>query len=140
MVLQDWIIANKAEEMGLMVSMVGEVENLKIEKNIELSKYFIEKIPNFQKDYEDNMYEFAIGGIEAYLEEINADIQSIEYPVTGREVHLIPIGENIKLKVYIEDEEYGENRIEINSFMINHNTTKEDVDVLIEFIKEYLPF
>lgn len=140
MVLQDWIIANKAEEMGFMVSMVGEAGNLKIEKNIELNKYFIEKMPDFQKDYEDVMYEFTIGGIEDYLEEINADIQSIEYPVTGREVHLIPIGENIKLKVYIEDEEYGENRIEINSFMINHNTTKEDVDVLIEFIKEYLPF
>lgn len=138
MVLQDWIIANKAEEMGLMVSMVGEVGHPRTERNIELSNYFTKEMPDFQKDYEEDIYEFAIAGIEAYLEEINADIQSIEYPITGREVHLIPVGSNIKLNVYIEDEDFCENRIEIKSFVINHNTNKEDVDDLIQFLNEYL--
>lgn len=139
----DWLIVKEAEKEGLMVAMTSLVERNKTNLNEELSNYFRKKLPKYKSAFDEYESEDILYSINEYLKENNIDKHLLDFPISGGvDVHLIPIGENIQLKIVVSDEYFGDGMYEkfvlANFFMINENTTKEDVDMLISFIKKYL--
>lgn len=138
----DWTLIREAEEQGLMVSMTNLVERNRTNLNNELSQYFREKMPNFQGSFDEEEGEEILYSINDFLKNIVANKRSIDFPYSsGTDVHLIPINNNIQLKLMVVDEYYGgeySKYVMANFFLINEGTTKKDVDVLIDFVKEYL--
>jgi hypothetical protein len=139
----DWLIVREAEEKGLMASMTSIVESKRTELNERLSNYFRSKLPNYEGTFDEYVSEDILCNINEYLEKNKIDKKPLDFPlVEGADIHLIPIGENIKLKVMVVDEYYGggeyEKYVDISRFMINENTTEQDVDLLIDFVNKYL--
>lgn len=126
-----------------MVAMTGLVERNRTDLNDELSLYFREQMPNYKGTWDEDEGEDVLYNINDYLEENNIDKHPLDFPISsGTDVHLIPITENIQLKVVVADEYYGNGEyckyVMIDFFLINENATKQDVDQLIEFVKKYL--
>ncbi len=139
----DWVLVQEAEENGLVASMTGIVERKRTTLNNELSSYFREKMPTFLGSFDEYEGEDILYNINSYLEENNIDKSSLDFPISsGSDIHLIPITENLKLKVLVVDEYFGNGDyskyVMTDFFLINENTTKKDVDKLIEFVKKYL--
>lgn len=138
----DWVVAKEAEALGLMVSMTSITYHNRTKLNDELYNYFIEKAPDYKSSFDEDEGEDIISNINEYLAESNIDKYPLYFPFDGTDVHLIPINDNIKLRVKIVDEYYGDGDynkyVMINAFIINENTTKQDVDELIEFVNKYL--
>jgi hypothetical protein len=139
----DWAIVKEAENKGLMVAMTGLVERNRTELNDKLSLYFREQMPNYKGTWDEYEGEDVLYNINNYLEENNIDKHPLDFPISsGTDVHLIPITENIQLKVVVADEYYGDGEyskyVMIDFFLINENATTQDVDQLIEFVKKYL--
>lgn len=139
----DWILAREAETQGLMVAMTGLVERIRTDTNKVLSEYFRAQLPDYRGSFDEYEGEKVLDSINAYLEENDAGIHALEFPVTsGSNVHLIPINENIQLKMIIADEYHGDGEYDkyvmAEFFLMKETATKEDVDVLIAFIKQHL--
>jgi hypothetical protein len=139
----DWTIVKEAEDKGLMVAMTSLVEGNRTELNDKLSLYFREQMPNYKGVWDEDEGEDVLYNINDYLEKNNIDKYPLDFPISsGTDVHLIPITENIQLKVVVADEYYGSGEyskyVMIDFFLINENATKQDVDQLIEFVKKYL--
>ncbi|WP_163150987.1 hypothetical protein [Anoxybacillus sp. MB8] len=139
----DWAIVREVENKGLMVAMTGLVERNRTELNDELSLYFRKQMPNYKGVWDEDEGEDILYNINDYLEENNIDKHSLDFPIcSGTDIHLIPITENIQLKVVVADEYYGGGEyskyVMIDFFLITENATKQDVDELIEFVKKYL--
>lgn len=139
----DWTIVREAENKGLMVAMTGLVERNRTELSDELSLYFRKQMPNYKGTWDEHEGEDVLYNINNYLEENNIDKHPLDFPISsGTDIHLIPINKNIQLKVVVADEYYGGGEyskyVMIDFFLITENTTKQDVDELIEFVKKYL--
>ena len=136
-------IVREAENKGLMVAMTGLAERNRTELNDELSLYFRKQMPNYKGVWDEDEGEDVLYNINNYLEENNIDKHPLDFPVSsGTDIHLIPITENIQLKVVVADEYYGDGEyskyVMIDFFLITENATTQDVDQLIEFVKKYL--
>ncbi len=139
----DWTLVREAEAEGLMVAMTSLVERKRTDLNNELSDYFRKKMPNYPGSFGEYEGEDVLYSINDYLKENNIDKHQLDFPfISGTDIHLIPITENIQLKVVVADEYYGDGDyskyVMIDFFMINENTTKQDVDILIDFVKKHL--
>lgn len=139
----DWAIVRDAENKGLMAAMTSLVEKKRTDLNNELSDYFRKNVPNYSGSFGEDESEDILYSINSYIEDNNIDRRPLDFPLTeGTDIHLLPISDNIQLKVVIADEYYGggdySKYIMIDFFLINENTTEQDVDVLIEFVKKYL--
>ncbi|MCK1999886.1 hypothetical protein MZM54_00630 [[Brevibacterium] frigoritolerans] len=139
----DWTIVREAEQEGLAVGMTGTIEPNRTELNKELSEYFRKNITGYSGSFGEDEGEDILYSINSYMKENNIDKYPLDFPMSsGTDIHLIPIGENIQLKVVVADEYYGDGDyakyVMIDFFLINETTTKQDVDVLIEFVGRYL--
>lgn len=139
----DWTIVQEAENNGLMVAMTSIVERKRTDLNNELSRYFRMQYPHYKSSFDEYEAEDVLYSINEYLKDNHIGISSLEFPLTsGTEVYLIPINENIHLKVIVADEYEGDGNyskyVMANFFMINEKTNKEEVDVLISFLKKHL--
>ncbi|WCF11433.1 hypothetical protein NDS46_31235 (plasmid) [Paenibacillus thiaminolyticus] len=138
-----WTLVKEAEQKGLVVSMTGVVERVRTKLNDTLSEYFRNNVPLYSGGYDEDVCEEILDSINLYLEENHIDMQPLEFPISsGINVYLVPITENIKLKVLVGDEYHGSGDyskyVLINFFIINEKTKKEDVDVLISFVNKYI--
>lgn len=138
----DWALVKDAEALGLMVGMTGLMERNRTALNEELGSYFRSQLPEysgiFDKDEEEILY-----AINEYLEEHKIDKHPLAFPIShGTDIHLIPVNENIQLKVVVVDEYFGDGDfskyVMADFFLINEHATKEDVDGLIAFVNEVL--
>ena len=138
----DFITSKEAEENGLMVAMGSTVERIRTDLNNELSNYFKKKFPNFKGNYDEYEGEEVLCNINEYLLEINKKTYTVDFPYSeGTEIHLIPIGGNIELKLIAADEYHGSGEyskyVMIEFFIINEQATEKDVDFLIETLNKY---
>lgn len=139
----DWTIVRDAEREGLMVGMTGLVERNRTPLNNELGDYFRKQMPNYTGNFDEYTGEDILYSINEFLKEKGIDRYPLDFPFTeGTDVHLIPVNENIQLKLVVADEYYGggdySKYVMADFFMINENTTKNDVDVLIDFVKNHI--
>lgn len=139
----DFTILKEAERNGMVVSMTGIVEPIRTELNNELSKYFRGIMPNYNGSFDEHLSEDVLYVINEYIEKNKIDKYAIDFPLTeGTDIHLIPITDNLQLKLLVADEYYGSGEyakyVMADYFVINENTTTEDVDRLINFVNEYL--
>jgi hypothetical protein len=138
----DFITSKEAEENGLMVAMGSTIERIRTDLNKKLSDYFRKKFHNFKGNYDEFEGEEILCNINEYLSDINKKTYTIDFPYSeGSEIHLIPIGENIELKLIVADEYHGSGEyskyVMIEFFIINERTTEKDVDFLIETLNKY---
>src|SRR5690625_4867658 len=104
----DWFIVMENENSGLVASMTGLVERKRTELNRELSSYFRKRMPYYKGTYDEEESEEVLDGINSYLDDKKVDLSKLDFPYSsGSEIYLIPIGENIRLKVIVTDEYYG---------------------------------
>jgi len=139
----DWTLVREAEKDGLMASMTSIVERNRTKLNDELSNYFRQNVPGYSGSYDEDQGEDILYGINKYIEENNIDKYPLDFPFsTGTDIHLVNITENLKLKVVVADEYYGDGDyskyVMCDFFLINEKTTTKDVDVLINFVNKYL--
>lgn len=139
----DWVIVREAENAGLVTSMTGLVERKRTDLNNELSDYFRKNLPKYLGTFDEDESEDILYSLNSYIEENNIDKHPLDFPLTeGSDVHLLPIGDNIQLKILIVDEYYGggdySKYIDISFFLINENTATQDVDLLIKFVNKHL--
>ncbi|MFJ8531147.1 hypothetical protein [Bacillus sp. NPDC094106] len=141
----EWAIVRDAEEQGLVVAMTSHVIQKRTELNNQLSDYFREKCPNYPGVFQEDICEDVLDAVNEYIKDnkIEKYPYELDFPITsGSQEYLVPIGENIELKVVVADEYHGDGEyskyLMINFFLMNENTSKEDIDILIEFVKEYL--
>lgn len=141
----DFTLIKEAESQGCMVAMTSTVERIRTELNKELSSYFKKSVPGFKGVYDEDEGEELLDSLNDYMKEKNIIKSPMSYPLSsGTEVELLPLTENIQLKLLISDEYNGggdySKYVMIEFFMINENATKEDVDQLIAFTNNYLIF
>lgn len=139
----DWSLIREAESQGLMVAMTSVVERNRTELNKALSDYFKKQNPNYSGSFDEEQCEEILEGINEYIEENQLDKHRLDFPITsGTEIELLPINDNIQLKVLISDEYHGDGDyskyVMIDFFLINDKATEKDVDGLTEFIQKYL--
>lgn len=139
----DWTIVREAEDVGLMVAMTSVVQRGRAELNDELSTYFRENLSGYNGSYDEDEGEDILYSINEYLREKGIDRYPLDYPQSsGTNIHLIPVNDNIQLKLLVVDEYYGSGDyskyVMANYFKITENATKEDVDGLIAFVNEVL--
>ncbi|MBG9689393.1 hypothetical protein ABD91_00405 [Lysinibacillus sphaericus] len=138
----DWQLVREAESNGLCVSMNSIVERNRTELNKELSSYFKEKLPNIKSYYDVDQGEDVMDSINSYMEDNSINKHLLHYPYSeGTDIYLIPITENLSLKVDVFDEYHGQGEsntgVHIDRFVITEEATSEDVDKLIEMFNEY---
>ena len=138
----DYIILKEAEKNGLVVAMGSMIEIYRTDLNKRLSDYFRSKITNFKGNYDETEGEVVLSNISEYLLELNEKNHYIDFPYNeGTEIHLIPIGEKIQVKLLVADEYHGSGEyskyVLIDFFIINEQTTESDVDSLIDFLNKY---
>lgn len=144
----EWVIVRDAEERGLVVAMTSEINRIRTELNKELSTYFREECSDFPGVFQEEICEDVLEAVNEYIEDkkIEKYPYKLDFPFTaGSQEYLVPIGENIELVIVTFDEYHGNGEyskfLKINFFVMNEKTSKEDVDMLIAFINEYLaPF
>lgn len=134
----DWTRLKEGENEGLVASMTNIIERNRTDLNKELSSYFITNVPKYNGVFDEEEGEDVLDYINDYLKENNIDIHKLSFPVSsGSDIYLIPIGDNLEIKVLVVDEYHGDGEYEkyvmIDYFLINENTTTKDVDLLINF-------
>ncbi|MCY8122215.1 hypothetical protein P8860_22340 [Bacillus spizizenii] len=139
----DWVIVREAEKQGLMVGMTGLIERKRTNLNNELSDYFRKRLPDYTGSFDEIEGEEILYSINEYITENNIDMYPLDFPITdGTDVHLIPITENIQLKVIVADEYHGggdySKYVIADFFLINDKATTKDVDTLLQFVKKHL--
>ncbi|ODB64419.1 MULTISPECIES: hypothetical protein [Bacillus] len=135
-------IIQEAEGQGLMVGMASLIERKRTDLNNELSDYFRKQLSGYTGSFDENEGEEILYSINQYITENNIDMYPLDFPVDGTDVHLIPITENIQLKVVVADKYYGDGDyskyIMADFFLINDKATTKDVDTLLQFVKKHL--
>ncbi|CAL8901987.1 conserved hypothetical protein [Bacillus pumilus] len=136
----DWKLIREATEKGLLVSMTNLVERKRTKLNEQLSDYFRKQMPGYTGSFDEDQAEDILDSVNNFIAEKNLDIYQLDFPLSsGTDNYLIPITDNLDLKVTIADEYYGDGDyskyIMVDFFIINEKTTKVDVDELIKFIK-----
>lgn len=137
----DWMLIREATEKGLLVSMNNLVERKRTELNEQLSDYFRKQMPGYTGSFDEDQVEDILESVNNFIIDKNLDIYPLDFPLSsGTDNHLIPITDNIDLKVTVADEYYGDGDyskyVMADFFIINENATEEDVDELIIFIKQ----
>lgn len=135
----DFTILREAEEKGLSVALTSLVQPKRTEKNEALSNYFRKNWPNFNGLWDEDDGEEVLEIINEHLKDKGLK-KLLEFPYSsGDDVHLVPVGENILLKVIVADEYLGSGDyskyVMSNFFIMNEKTSINDVDLLIEFLK-----
>jgi hypothetical protein len=139
----DVAILREAELNGLVAAMSSLVERNRTQLADELSDYFRQEAGNYKSTYDEDEGEEIMEKINSYLEENKMEQSKLEYPYSFfSEIYLIPIGDNIQLKVLVVNEFSSEDGqmlyVDISNFIINEQTTKKDIDLLLTFVKEHL--
>lgn len=139
----DWTLIREGEMQGHMVSMTGTIEPKRTPLNNELSRYFRDELPRYQGSFNEEDGESILYSINEYIKENKIDKYLLDFPLTsGTDVHLIPITENLSLKLIVADEYHGDGDyskyVMSDFFLINEHTSTEDVDALIQFVKTYI--
>jgi hypothetical protein len=139
----DVAILREAETNGLVGWMTSLVERNRTELTNELSEYFRQEAGNYKSTYDEDDGEEIMEGINSYLETQKIEQSKLEYPYNFfSEIYLIPIGENIQLKVLVANEFSSDEGqmlyVDISNFIINEQATKKDVDLLLSFVKNHL--
>jgi hypothetical protein len=139
----DVAILREAETNGLVGWMTSLVERNRTELTNELSVYFRQEAVNYKSTYDEDDGEEIMKGINSYLETQKIEQSKLEYPYNFfSEIYLIPIGENIQLKVLVANEFSSDEGqmlyVDISNFIINEQATKKDVDLLLSFVKNHL--
>lgn len=139
----DWVIVREAEQLGNMVGMAGEIERERTVLNNELMNYFRKQCPNYTGCFDEDKAEDILYNINEYIQENNIDMYLLNFPISsGSDIYLLPITENLQLKVLVVDEYYGhgdyEKYVMANFFLINENTNEKDVDALISFVNQVM--
>lgn len=137
------VLVKEAENAGIMVGMSGVVSTNRTDLNNELHDYFRSKFPKYTGTFDEYDGEDILYRINGYMAEKGIDKHPLDFPMTsGTVVQIIPINENIQLKVVVADEYYGDGDyvkyVVVDSFKINEQTTKKDVDELLDFVNQYL--
>lgn len=140
----DWHKTQEAERLGRMASMTTLVERSRTPLNEKLSNHFRENVPEYLGSFDEDVVEDVLFDLNEYIKEKTGKASSLAFPSwKGTELALVPITENLQLKVLLVDEYYGdgdyEKYISISNFIITDKTTIDDVDVLLDFVKNYLP-
>lgn len=141
----DWALVRNAESEGLMVSMDGLVERVRTDLNKELSEHFRTIEPKYNGTFDENSsvdYESVLDYINEYLKEKGIN-KRVDLPLNnGSCIYLVPITENLEIKILVVDEYHGlgesETYVMIDKFKITNVSGKKDVDKLIEFVNKYL--
>lgn len=138
----DWMLLREAEENGLSVSMNCVIERNRTELNKRLSNYFLNLYPNFKGIYDEYQFEDIMWNINKYIDNKELKVSKLDYYVPGgNELYLIPITTELKLKVLVSDEYFGngdyDKSIMIDRFIITEKATEKDVDQLIQMLNEY---
>lgn len=138
----DWPLVLEAEKEGRTASMTCVAVKNRTELNEKLSAYFRKNVPNYNGGFDEDECENVLYKINEYMKKkkIRKYKQPIDFPYSeGSETYLIPITDNLDLKLLLVDEYYGggdySKYIDMSYFIINDRTTAKDVDALIEFIK-----
>jgi len=139
----DWTLIREGEEQGHMVSMTGTIEPKRTPLNDELSTYFRNELPRYQGSFGEEDGESILYALNEYMTENKIDKYALDFPLTsGTDVHLIPVTENLSLKLIVADEYHGDGDyskyVMADFFLINEQTTTEDVDALVQFVKTYI--
>ncbi|PYE51467.1 hypothetical protein HUB98_05610 [Paenibacillus barcinonensis] len=139
----DWYYVREAEKVGLVASMDGVVERNRTELNNRLSAYFRNKMPGYNSYFNEDQCDDVLYSINEYINENKIDKYEIDFPISeGSDIHLLQITDNLQLKILVADEYHGggdySKYINVDKFIINEQTTEQDVDMLIEFINKYL--
>ncbi|MGM0968610.1 MAG: hypothetical protein ACQEWR_08540 [Bacillota bacterium] len=137
----DWLLIREATEKGLLVSMTNLVERKRTELNEQLSDYFRKQMPGYTGSFDEDQAENILDSVNNFIAEKNLDIYQLDFPLSsGTDNHLIPITDNLDLKVTVADEYYGDGDyskyVMADFFIINEKANEEDVDELIKFIKK----
>jgi len=139
----DFILWQEAVEKGMVVCMEGiGFENRKRNPlSDELRNYFRERMPGYNGIFTEDQCEDVLFSINDYMEENQIDKFPLSFPCSnGTNTYLIPITDNIQLRVLTVDEYFGGGEydmyIDMTYFVINEQTTKNDVDRLIEAVKK----
>jgi len=138
----DFTLIKEAEKEGRSVSMTSVVEQNRTELNKKLQSYFNQNYKSFNGSYDEDEGEDVLYSLNEYISENNIDMRPLDFPIVeGTDVYLIPITDNLQLKVLVADEYYGDGDyakyVIIDRFIITENATTKDVDKLIEVLKEY---
>lgn len=141
----DWALIRDAEAEGLMVSMNGIVERVRTDLNNKLSRFFRAAEPGYLGSFNQDSKvdsESVLHYINEYLEKKGVN-KHLSFPVSsGSDLYLVPITENLEIKVLVVDEYYGggesESYVMIDKFKITENCEEKDVEKLIEFVNKYL--
>ncbi|EEM25085.1 hypothetical protein bthur0002_57270 [Bacillus thuringiensis Bt407] len=137
-----------AEVQGLLVAMTSRITQIRTELNKQLSTYFREQCSDYPGVFQEDVCEEVLEAVNQYIEdtEIKKYPYKLDFPVTdGSQEYLVPVGENIELVVVAVDEYHGDGEyskyLRLDFFLMDESASKEDVDLLIAFINEYLaPF
>ena len=139
-----WVLIREAEKQGLMVGMTRIIPGKQSELSSYLNDYFVKKVPSYNGVYDEEESEDVLYTLNEYMVAENIDQHPLDFPLSlGTSIRLLPINNNIQLKILIVDEYYGdgdyEKYVSIDQFMIGEKTTESDVDSLIQFIEKHLP-
>lgn len=132
-----------AEKEGLMVSLTSIVERNRTEENKKLASHFRELYPDYNGIIDEDEAEDVLDNINEYMEVKTGKNPKIQMPYSeGSDIYLLPITDNLELKILVVDEYYGDGDyskyVGVQSFIMNEHTTKEDVFALVVFLKENL--
>lgn len=143
----DWDILKEAEEQGFVAAMTSLLERYRTPLNEQLSTYFRTNMSDYSGIFDEDICEDVLYAMNKYIEEekIEKFKQEIDFPYSsGSDIYLIPITENLQLKVLVTDEYYGDGDyskyIDMTYFVITPKATEQDVDKLIEAVKRMTEF
>lgn len=131
----------EAEKEGRMVSLTSIGQRHRTEENKKLATHFRELYPDYNGMIDEDEAEDILENINEYFEERTGKNPKIGMPYpTGSDTHLLPITENLELKLLVVDRYHGdgdyEKYVDATYFIMNENTTKNDVFALVAFLKE----
>ncbi|WP_064199129.1 hypothetical protein [Brevibacillus brevis] len=138
----DYALIKEAENEGRSVSMSSVIDRNRTELNKELQSYFNQNYKEYKGSYDENEGEDVLYSLNEYISDHKIDMRSLDFPIVeGTDVYLLPITNNLQLKVIVADEYYGGGNyskyVMIDRFIITDSATTEDVDKLITVLREY---
>lgn len=139
----DWVKVKEAEKFGLVAAMTSNVLRNRTPLADELGDYFCKHLPRYNGVFGEDVLDDVLYTLNTYIKENKLDRFPIDFPMGGgADIHLLPVGKHIQIKVVVEDSYYGDGDyrkyIGIQSFVITESTTTKDVDDLVRFIESLL--
>lgn len=138
----DFALIKEAEREGKAVSMNSVIDRERTDLNKELQSYFRQHYTGFIGSYDEDEGEDILYSLNEYISDNEIDMRVLDFPIVeGTDVYLLPITDNLQLKVIVADEYYGGGNyskyVMIDRFLITDSTTSEDVNRLIEVLRKY---